>query len=239
MRSLGVILNLAQRATASGARIFQVLDRAPRLTRPPGAPALPPGNGHVQLRGVSCATTKRDEFGAAYSTTAEPRSPSSDADGARNARRRRRAPCCTTSTSTCPRAHDRARRRHGLGQDEPRLAHLAAVRRPAKARSDRRRRCARGRSALAAPARSRSSATIPSCSRRRSPRTSPTRARGATPARDRASGTARAGPRVHRAPARGYADARRRARLDPLRRPAPAPGDRTRAARRPARADPR
>ena len=30
MRSLGVTLNLAQRATASGARIFQVLDRAPR-----------------------------------------------------------------------------------------------------------------------------------------------------------------------------------------------------------------
>ncbi len=32
MRSLGVTLNLAQRATASGARIFQLLDREPRLT---------------------------------------------------------------------------------------------------------------------------------------------------------------------------------------------------------------
>jgi ABC-type multidrug transport system fused ATPase/permease subunit len=39
MRTLGVILNLAQRATASGARLFQVLDRAPRLTSPPGAPS--------------------------------------------------------------------------------------------------------------------------------------------------------------------------------------------------------
>jgi ATP-binding cassette subfamily B protein len=53
MRSLGVTLGLAQRATASGARIFQLLDRQPRLTEPPGAPDLPAGNGHVQLRGVT------------------------------------------------------------------------------------------------------------------------------------------------------------------------------------------
>jgi len=53
MRSLGVMLNLAQRATASGARIFQVLDREPRLTDPPNALALPPGNGHVQLHDVT------------------------------------------------------------------------------------------------------------------------------------------------------------------------------------------
>ncbi len=53
MRSLGVTLNLAQRATASGARIFQVLDREPRLAEPPGAPPLPAGNGHVQLRDVT------------------------------------------------------------------------------------------------------------------------------------------------------------------------------------------
>jgi ATP-binding cassette subfamily B protein len=53
MRSLGVTLNLAQRATASGARIFQVLDREPRLLAPPGAPPLPAGSGHVQLQGVT------------------------------------------------------------------------------------------------------------------------------------------------------------------------------------------
>jgi ABC-type multidrug transport system fused ATPase/permease subunit len=52
-RSLGMTLNLAQRATASGARIFQLLDREPRLTEPPGAPDLPQGSGHVQLRGVT------------------------------------------------------------------------------------------------------------------------------------------------------------------------------------------
>jgi ABC-type multidrug transport system fused ATPase/permease subunit len=52
-RSLGMTLNLAQRATASGARIFQLLDREPRLTEPPGAPDLPEGSGHVRLRGVT------------------------------------------------------------------------------------------------------------------------------------------------------------------------------------------
>ena len=69
MRTLGVILNLAQRATASGARLFQVLDRPPRLTSPPGAPPLPPGNGHVQLQGVTLRYDESDEFGAAYSAT--------------------------------------------------------------------------------------------------------------------------------------------------------------------------
>jgi ABC-type multidrug transport system fused ATPase/permease subunit len=52
MQTLGQILGLAQRATASGARIFQLLDRAPRLVSAPGAPALPGGPGHVRLEGV-------------------------------------------------------------------------------------------------------------------------------------------------------------------------------------------
>src|SRR3989440_4180733 len=52
MRTLGYMLSAAQRATASGARIFQVLDRAPRMTAPPGAPALPPGRGHVSFADV-------------------------------------------------------------------------------------------------------------------------------------------------------------------------------------------
>jgi ATP-binding cassette subfamily B protein len=67
MRSLGVTLGLAQRATASGARIFQVLDREPRMTVPPDAPPLPPGNGHVELRAVSLSYgASDDDFGAAY-----------------------------------------------------------------------------------------------------------------------------------------------------------------------------
>ncbi len=35
LRSLGVMLGLAQRATASGMRLFEVLDRAPAITAPP------------------------------------------------------------------------------------------------------------------------------------------------------------------------------------------------------------
>jgi ABC-type multidrug transport system fused ATPase/permease subunit len=53
MRTLGVFLGMSQRAVASGARIFQILDRAPEMTVPEGAPALPPGDGHVELRGVT------------------------------------------------------------------------------------------------------------------------------------------------------------------------------------------
>ncbi len=77
MRSLGVTLGLAQRATASGARIFQVLDREPRMTVPAGAPALPPGNGHVTMRGVSLRYGDADDFGAVY--TRAPRGADEDA----------------------------------------------------------------------------------------------------------------------------------------------------------------
>jgi ABC-type multidrug transport system fused ATPase/permease subunit len=53
MRSLGISLGLAQRATASGARLFQILDRAPELVAPPGAPPLPDGAGDVRLDRVT------------------------------------------------------------------------------------------------------------------------------------------------------------------------------------------
>src|ERR671916_329679 len=43
MRQLGIALGMAQRATASGARLFEILDRAPALTAPAGAPPLPDG----------------------------------------------------------------------------------------------------------------------------------------------------------------------------------------------------
>ena len=53
MRTLGTLLGLAQRATAAGARVYQILDREPQIVSTPGAPGLPAGSGHVQLRGVS------------------------------------------------------------------------------------------------------------------------------------------------------------------------------------------
>jgi ABC-type multidrug transport system fused ATPase/permease subunit len=49
MQTLGYMLSATQRATASGARIFELLDRAPRITSPPGAPDLPAGDGRVEL----------------------------------------------------------------------------------------------------------------------------------------------------------------------------------------------
>jgi ATP-binding cassette subfamily B protein len=50
MRTLGYTLSAAQRATASGARIFQILDREPAMKVPEGAPELPGGPGHIELR---------------------------------------------------------------------------------------------------------------------------------------------------------------------------------------------
>src|SRR5919202_2507096 len=55
MRQLGVSLGLAQRATASGARLFEVLDTQPQLTAPADAPPLPEGRGRIELDHVSFA----------------------------------------------------------------------------------------------------------------------------------------------------------------------------------------
>src|SRR5439155_6412419 len=52
-RMLGIALGMAQRAVASGARVFEVLDRAPQLTSPPGAPPLPTGGGRVEFDDVT------------------------------------------------------------------------------------------------------------------------------------------------------------------------------------------
>jgi ATP-binding cassette subfamily B protein len=53
MRSLGMALGMAQRAVASGNRMFEILDREPAIQSPPGAPAMPAGGGAVELRGVT------------------------------------------------------------------------------------------------------------------------------------------------------------------------------------------
>jgi len=52
-RSLGMAMGMAQRAVASGNRMFEILDREPAIQSPPGAPALPAGGGAVALRGVT------------------------------------------------------------------------------------------------------------------------------------------------------------------------------------------
>ncbi|MBV8940588.1 MAG: ABC transporter ATP-binding protein [Solirubrobacterales bacterium] len=53
MRTLGYMLSAAQRATASGARIFQVLDRPVGMPMPAGAAPVPAGSGSVSFSGVS------------------------------------------------------------------------------------------------------------------------------------------------------------------------------------------
>jgi ABC-type multidrug transport system fused ATPase/permease subunit len=52
MRILGTALGMAQRAVASGNRLFEILDRGPRIESPAGAPPLPSGAGRVEFRGV-------------------------------------------------------------------------------------------------------------------------------------------------------------------------------------------
>jgi ABC-type multidrug transport system fused ATPase/permease subunit len=51
MRMLGVALGMAQRATASGARLLEILDREPGIVG--GSAPLPEGRGRVELRDVT------------------------------------------------------------------------------------------------------------------------------------------------------------------------------------------
>ena len=53
MRMLGMAMGMAQRAIASGNRLFEILDREPQIESPPGAPPLPAGEGRVELRDVT------------------------------------------------------------------------------------------------------------------------------------------------------------------------------------------
>ncbi len=53
VRWLGMSLSMAQRAVASGNRMFEILDREPSMESPPGAPPLPEGRGQVSLQRVT------------------------------------------------------------------------------------------------------------------------------------------------------------------------------------------
>jgi ABC-type multidrug transport system fused ATPase/permease subunit len=53
MRMLGLALGMAQRAVASGNRLFEILDREPRVASAPGAPPLPDGPGSVEFHDVT------------------------------------------------------------------------------------------------------------------------------------------------------------------------------------------
>jgi ABC-type multidrug transport system fused ATPase/permease subunit len=53
VRWLGMSLSMAQRAVASGNRMFEILDREPSMESPPGAPPLPAGRGRISLQRVT------------------------------------------------------------------------------------------------------------------------------------------------------------------------------------------
>ena len=52
LRSLGMWIGQAQRATAAGERIFEVMDAPEEIADPPGAIELPPGGGRLRLEQV-------------------------------------------------------------------------------------------------------------------------------------------------------------------------------------------
>ena len=203
-------LGMAQRAIASGNRLFEILDREPRIESPPGAPPLPAGRGRVELRGVTLRY-----------------------DGAR-------AGADRTSTSRSRRAaRSRWSGRPASGKTSLVGADRAALR-PERGRgADRRRRRARGRPRPRCAARSPSSPTTASCSPPPSPRTSPTRGRTRRRRRSRRRRGGRRRTTSSAQLPDGYDTRGRRARPDALRRPAPADRDRAGAARRPADPDPR
>jgi ABC-type multidrug transport system fused ATPase/permease subunit len=53
LRMLGMWIGQSQRATASGERIFEVMDEAEEVADRPGAVELPPGDGRVRFEGVT------------------------------------------------------------------------------------------------------------------------------------------------------------------------------------------
>ena len=61
IRTLGWTLGLAQRASASGRRIFELLDREPHITAAPDSVPLPAGRGRVELRDVTLAYGEEHE----------------------------------------------------------------------------------------------------------------------------------------------------------------------------------
>ena len=113
LRMLGMWIGEGQRATASGERIFQVIDEPEEIRDAPARGELPPGPGHVRFEDVT--------FGY------DPARPVLDGD-----RPRARAG-----------QDGRADRSHRLRQDDARLADPALLRRAGGPRDDRRRRRAR------------------------------------------------------------------------------------------------
>ena len=119
LRSLGMWVGQAQRATASGERIFEVMDEPEGVDDRPGAVELPDGPGRDPLRAAELRLRRR------------PPRPARDRPRAR------------------AREDGRADRPHRLGQDDARRARAALLRRDRGARPRRRRRRPRRHAPLA------------------------------------------------------------------------------------------
>ena len=103
LRSLGMWVGQAQRATASGERIFEVMDEPEGVDDRPDAAELPAGPGAIRF----------ERLGFAYA--AGPSRAARDRPGAR------------------PGEDGGADRPHGLGQDDARRARAALLRRAPRA----------------------------------------------------------------------------------------------------------
>jgi len=71
LRMLGSTMAMAQRAVASGNRLFEILDREPRIQSAPDAPELPPGGGRVELHGVALRYEGAEEVPALHGVDLE------------------------------------------------------------------------------------------------------------------------------------------------------------------------
>ena len=208
MRSLGMALGMAQRAIASGNRLFEVLDREPQVTSPPGAPALPDGPGRVEFRDV---TLRYD--GAEPSLTGV----SLEVPAGRTVALVGPTGSGKTSlVALIARLYDPSEGSVLVDGTDVRSVDAASLRHSV---------------AFVADDSFLFSASVAENISYAKP--------GATSRGDRAGGAASAGARVHRPSAERLRDGHRRARADPLGRPAPADRDRAGAARRPADPDPR
>ena len=205
MRTLGYMLSAAQRATASGARIFQVLDREPQITSPGNAPALPDGHGRVVAARRRLTFDGRRPPGAARHRPRDRAGRTVALVGAMGSGK-------TALVSLLPRLYDVSDGRGPIDGADVRSVDLASLRHAI---------------AIVTDDPFLFSATVHDNIAYARPEATPRggRARGRAPPRPPSSSSALPD---------GLRHARRRARADALGRPAPADRDRPRDPRRPA-----
>ena len=100
LRQLGMWIGQAQRATASGERIFQVIDEPEEIKDADGAPALPPGPGRVLFEGVTFGYDPERPVLHDVDLELEPGT-SRRADRAHRRRARRRSRRSSPASTTC------------------------------------------------------------------------------------------------------------------------------------------